>query len=108
MKNLRTMSVTAVLGPQGVVPLDPGVEVVELETSGGATSGVTFPVGDIGQVIHVINNTGVNCRVWPAVGGLIGGGAINTAVTIKPQTGRHISFIAYKPNKWSQSDVQWR
>jgi hypothetical protein len=107
MKN-RPISVTAKLGTQGVVPINTGVEVVEVETSAGATSGITLPVGDLGQVIRVINNTGSNIRVWPAVGGYIGGGAINTPVTIKPQPGRHISFIAYKPNKWSQSDVQWR
>ena len=108
MKRLKIMTVTAALGNQGVVPINPGVNVVEVETSGGATSGITFPVGDLGQIIHVINNAGVNIKVWPAAGGLIGGAAINTAITIKPQTGRHISFIAYKPNKWSQSDVQWR
>jgi len=102
------MTITAALGVQGVVPINPGVDVLEVETTGGATSGFTLPPGDLGQVIHVINNSGSTIQVWPAVGGLIGGGAVNSSVTIKPQTGRHISFIAYKPNKWSQSDVQWR
>jgi hypothetical protein len=105
---LKVSSVTAEDGPQGVVPVDPGVAVVDVETGSGTNPAITLPNGELGQVIHVINNTGVTIKIWPALGAAIGSGAVNAAVSVKAQTGRHISFISYKGNKWSQSDVQWR
>ena len=110
MSNNRnvTISITAEQGYQGVVPINAGVDVIEVESApGGSGSGFTLPPTN-GQLVRVINNTGVSIKVWPAPGALIGGESVNTAITMQALTGRHLDFVSYKSNKWSQSDVQWR
>jgi len=103
----KSCAVTALRGNQGVVQINPGMDVVVVETApDGAGSAITLPASD-GQTISVVNNTGVNIKVFPPVGGSIAGGAVNAAVTMTPVTDKFITFASFTGLNYSQSDVMW-
>ena len=105
---LISCSITVQQGNQGVVPINPNIDIVELQSTAGAGSACTLPPGSPGNQFRIINNSGSSAKVFPSAGDLIAAEAVNVAITIPASTGRSIDFTCYAPGKWSMSDVQWR
>ena len=75
----------------GATALTGSVNVV---TTGNASDGVKLPAGyGVGEVIHVVNISGVALNVYPATGGAINGGSANAAKALAANmAGTYISL----------------
>jgi len=97
----NTVDVLAAGVNQGTATAVTGTSPLYIKITGG-TGGILLPAATLGSFINIDSQVGVDLNAYPAVGGYIGGGAVNVPFVL--QANGNASFVCNTAGYWEQAE----